>query len=157
MRCAGAARWQRRFKPEMRRATILSLALAMVLIGGCGGGAHFADKSRPATPVNVTVYIDDARISVSPTSVGAGSVVFIITNQASRAEAVAVKPANGGHPLASTAPINPQATSQVTVNFGKGDYVLSSTSSDAGAITTRFASLHVGAERQSANNSLLEP
>ncbi len=94
---------------------------------------------------------------MSPTSVGAGSVVFIITNQASRAEAVAVKPAGGGSPLASTAPINPQATSQVTVDFNKGDYVLSSTSSDAGATTTRFASLHVGAERQSANNSLLEP
>jgi hypothetical protein len=146
----------------MRRARIGLLALVIVGVAGCGGGSHFADKSRPPTPVNVTVYIDNARVSVSPASVGAGPVVFIITNQASRAEALTIRPANGGNALASTAPINPQATSQVTVNFREGDYTLSTStpaSSDAAAIgtTVQPASLHIGRARPNANNALLEP
>jgi hypothetical protein len=141
----------------MRRATIGMLGLGMLVLAGCGGGAHFADKSRPPTPVNVSVYINDARVSVSPTSVGAGPVVFIITNQASRAEAVAVRPTSGGATLASTAPINPQATSQVSVNFRQGEYTLSTSSNDAGAISGDSTSLHVGPPRQNSNNALLEP
>ena len=35
----------------------------------CGGGSTFANKPRPATPVNLTVYINNARVSVSPSSV----------------------------------------------------------------------------------------
>ncbi len=146
----------------MRRATIGMLALITVTIAGCGGGAHFADKSRPPTPVNVTVFIDNSRISVSPSSVGAGPVVFIITNQASRAEAVTIRPANGGSTLANTAPINPQATSQVTVNFREGDYSLTTStpaSSDASAVGTTIqpTSLHIGRSRPNSNNALLEP
>jgi hypothetical protein len=138
------------------------LALSIVAVAGCGGGARFADKARPPTPVNLTVFINDARVSVSPSSVGAGPVVFIITNQASRAEAVTIRAASGGGPLASTAPINPQATSDVTVNFHPGDYtVTTSTPATANALATgttvKSASLHIGPSRSNANNVLLEP
>lgn len=147
----------------MRRAGIAILAVVALATAGCGGGKHFADKSRPPTPVNLTVYISDARVSVSPNSIGAGPVVFIITNQATQAEAVTVRPAAGGSPLASTAPINPQATSQVTVDFRPGDYTLTSataTGSDtlaSSGTTVRSTSLHIGPARQNANNVLLEP
>lgn len=137
------------------------LALAMGALAGCGGGKHFADNSRPATPVNVSVYIDNSRISVSPTSVGAGPVVFVVTNQASRAEALTLKPAAGGGTVASTAPINPQATSQFTVDFNKqGGYTLATRASNDTALTgttIRSASLHIGKARPNANNALLEP
>jgi hypothetical protein len=149
-------------KQQMRRAAVAMLALVTLTIAGCGGGSHFADKSRPPTPVNVTVYIANSRVSVSPSSVGAGPVVFIITNQASRAEALTVRDANGGNPLANTAPINPQATSQVTVNFREGNYTLTTStpaSSDASAVgtTVQPASFHIGRSRPNANNALLEP
>lgn len=138
------------------------LALGMVALAGCGSGAHFADKSRPPTPVNVTVYIDNARVSLSPSTVGAGPVVFIITNQASRAEALTVKPTAGGNALATTAPINPQATSTVTVNFRQGDYTLATATTAAadaaaGGTSIQPASLHIGRQRPNANNALLEP
>ncbi len=147
----------------MRRATIGMLALAATALAGCGGGSHFADKSRPPTPVNVTVYINNSHVSVSPTSVGAGPVVFIVTNQASRAEALTVRSAIDGGKLANTAPINPQATSQFMVKFTReGNYALAtstSASSDAAVSGTAIhpASLRIRKTRSNSNNALLEP
>jgi hypothetical protein len=147
----------------MRTATIGIFALSAIAIAGCGGGKHFANNPRPPTPVNLTVYINNSRILVSPTSVGAGPVTFIITNQANQAESLTVQPASGGAALASTAPINPQATSSVQVNFTPGAYTVTTSSggatnaAQATPTTIQSASLLVGPERQNANNVLLQP
>src|ERR1700752_4365228 len=101
----------------MRRATIAIVVLGAVSVAGCGGGAHFANNPRPAVPDDVTVYINDSRVLVSPNSVGAGPVTFIITNQSKLAQSVTIQPSGGGSALASTAPINPQATSEIQVDF----------------------------------------
>jgi hypothetical protein len=146
----------------MRRATIGTVAVGL-LIAGCGSGAHFANKSRPPTPVDLTVYINDERVSVSPNSVGAGPVVFTITNQASRAETLSFQPSGGGSTLASSAPINPQTTTQVTVNFNPGTYTV--TTANTGGTEAEQASpasihpavLHIGAPRQNSNGVLLQP
>jgi hypothetical protein len=134
-----------------------SLALA-----GCGGGASFANKPRPAVPVNLTVYINDQRVSVSPARVGAGPVQLIVTNQASRNEAMTVV-GSGSGTLADTGPINPGATAQVTVDFRTGDYLIA-TSRPIGSDAQRAAqapihpaTLHIGPPRPSANNALLQP
>jgi hypothetical protein len=146
----------------MRTPTIGIVAVTL-LAAGCGGGAHFANKPRPPTPVDLTVYINDARVSVSPNSVGAGPVVFTITNQASRTETVTFQPSGGGTALALSAPINPQTTTQVTVNFKPGDYTVATTAtvgSDASAATPSSiqpASLHIGAPRPNSNGALLQP
>jgi hypothetical protein len=146
----------------MRTATIGIVAVTL-LAAGCGAGAHFANKTRPATPVDLTVYINDARVSVSPNSVGAGPVVFTITNQASRTETVTFQPTGGGSALASSTPINPQTTAQVTVNFNSGDYTVGTTSpagSDAAAAnpaSIQSARLHIGAPRPNSNGALLQP
>src|SRR5579884_997661 len=111
----------------MRRITTGTLMLMAAVTGGCGGGGgHYANRPRPPSPVNMTVYIDDQRVSVSPTSVGAGPVVFIVTNQASKSESLTVVPAGqpGAQPLADTGPISPQATAEVTVDFTPGDFVV---------------------------------
>src|SRR5579863_2803386 len=97
------------------------LMLAAVAAAGCGGGAHFADGPRQPTPVNVSVYIDDQRVSVSPSSVSPGPVSITITNQSSTAQAVEVAPA-GSSAITTTGPISPQATDQVTVNVADGQY-----------------------------------
>jgi hypothetical protein len=140
-----------------RLVTIGVLAIVFVL-AGCGSSTHFADRPRPPIPVNLTVYVSNARVSVSPSSLGAGPAIFIITNQASRAVAVTVRPSLGGPPLASTAPINPQGTSSVSVNFRPGHYTVATSASnalDSGAIAP--ASLHIGRSRPNGNSSLLEP
>lgn len=146
----------------MRTATSGIVAVTL-LAAGCGGGAHFANKSRPPTPVDSTVYVNDARVSVSPNSVGAGPVVFTITNQASKTEIVTFQPSGGGSALASSAPINPQTTTQVTVDFSPGDYTVGTTaqggSEAAGAIPSSIqpAKLHIGSPRPNSNGALLQP
>lgn len=140
----------------MRGATIGMVALLVLALAGCGSAAHFADKPHPPAPVNLTVYINNSKVLVSPSSVGAGPVSFIITNQASRAVALSVRRAAGGATLATTAPINPQATSSVSVDFRPGDYTVATTS-PLSAGSTSPASLHIGPSRASANNDLLQP
>lgn len=141
-----------------RRTTIGMLAVSALAVSACGASSQGATTPRPPAPVNLTVYIDNSRVSVSPTQVGAGTVTFIITNQASQAESLAVMQAGSaaGQPLADTGPINPQATAQVTVNFtSPGAYSLS-TGGDGGA-TIRAASFKVGKARPNSNNQLLQP
>src|SRR5947208_6829484 len=147
----------------MRRTTIGILAVSATVVAGCGGGKHFANDPRPPTPVNLTVYISNSRILVSPNSIGAGPVTFVVTNQSSQAESLTVQPAGGGASLATTAPINPQATSQVQVNFTPGTYTVGtnggggSDASQASPGQIQSTSLSVGPQRQNSNGALLQP
>ena len=143
----------------MRGATAGMLALFASALAGCGSTAHFAGNARPPTPVDLTVYVNDARISVSPTSIGAGPVMIISTNQATHAVQLTVRPTTGGNTLASTAPINPQATSSFSVGFHLGDYTLSASPSgnSLGPVTISSASLHIKGSRARGKSALLEP
>ena len=148
------------------RGTIVGMFVAAIALSGCGGGSHYANEPRPPAPVNLTVYINDHRISVSPTKVGAGLVELIVTNQASNSESLTVLPAgaSAAQPLADTGPISPQGTAQVTVNLGSpGDYTVGispSAQTQAAAATPtgiQAAILHVGSARPSASSQLLQP
>ena len=147
---------------HIRRIGILgACALCATACGSVGGKLPTA--ARPAAPTNLTVYVDDARISVSPASVGAGPVIFIVTNQASRSEALAISRSGQNHPLASTAPINPQGTTQVAVDFRPGDYTISTSAhgrtdaalSQQSAIHS--AQIHIGHARANTSSQLLQP
>jgi hypothetical protein len=146
----------------MRTATVGIVSVAL-LAAGCGSGAHFANKARPPTPVDSTVYINDARVSVSPNSVGAGPVVFTITNQASRTETLTFQRAGGGSAVASSAPINPQTTTQVTVDFTQGNYTVGTTgasgtdAANATPASVQSATLRIGPPRPNSNGALLQP
>lgn len=147
----------------MRRNTAGMLAVAAATVAGCGGGSHFANQSRPPAPVNLTVYINDMRVSVSPSSVGAGPVQLIVTNQASNAESLQVQQA-GGSSVADTGPISPQGTAQVTVDLSPpGDYTVGiapSSSTQAAAATPtgiQPAVVHVGTARAGSSSQLLQP
>jgi hypothetical protein len=136
------------------------------VVAGCGSGSHYANQPRPPSPINLTVFINDQRVSLSPQSVGAGPVQLIVTNQASNSESVTVLPAGTATAgsLADTGPISPQGTAQVTVDLDSpGNYTIAITrraATEAAAATPspiRAAVLHVGASRPSANNQLLQP
>ncbi len=146
----------------MRIRTIGELALGALVLSACGSaGGPSASLPRPPDPVNLTVFVNDSRVSVSPHTVGAGPITFIVTNQASRAESLAIS--RGGSTLASTAPINPQGTTQVSVDFKPGRYTISTGPrgrNDAQLSkqsSIRPASIHIGHERESSGNDLLQP
>src|SRR5579862_8931886 len=140
----------------MRTTTFGMLVFAAAAAAGCGSSSHFANQPRPPAPVNMTVYVNDQRISVSPGSVGAGPVLFIITNQASNAESLEVTSSGGAsaQPLADTGPISPQGTAQLSVDLqNPGDYtvgVAPTSSTQAAAATPtgiQPALIHVGGAR----------
>lgn len=140
------------------------LAVSASALSACGAaGGKSASALRPPTPVNLTVYVNDARVSVSPRSVGAGPVDFIVTNQATHAESLAISRAGASQALASTAPINPQGTTQVTVNFRPGDYTIATSAhgrTDAQLTEPsgiRSASIHIGRQRPGSANQVLQP
>jgi hypothetical protein len=146
----------------MRIRTIGAMAVSAALVTACGStGGKSAALLRPPSPVNLSVYISDSRISVSPASVGAGPIVFIVTNQSSQSESLAIS--DGAHTLASTAPINPQGTTQVTVEVNPGTYTIATAphgatdaqQSQPSAIAG--ATLHVGHQRSSSSNQVLQP
>lgn len=132
---------------------------ATVGLAGCGGTAHFADKSRPATPVNLSVYVNNRQVSVSPASVGAGPVIFLVTNAATKTELVTVRPSTGGGSTASTGPINPGTSAQVQADLTSGSYTVS-TSPPAGGAPARpikAARLKIGPARPNGNNAVMQP
>jgi hypothetical protein len=111
------------------------LAVGAVAVGaaGCGGNTKtYANQAPPPVPINVTVYIDNARVSVSPNNVGAGPVTFLVANHSTSSESLQIQAANSGtgQSLATTGPINPQGTASVNVNLSKqGQYTVSVSSS----------------------------
>jgi hypothetical protein len=143
-------------------AMLLAGALAA---GGCGGGGGGVTGMSPAPPLNLTVYINDSRVSLSPGSVGAGTVVLIVTNQAGSAKSLSLLPAGSpdAQPVASTAPISPQGTAQMKVGLSApGDYSLTTAVNGPGgappsATAVQAATLHIGPSRPSGSNDLLQP
>ena len=138
------------------------MAFTAALATACGStGGKSAALLRPPSPVNLSVYISPSRISVSPSSIGAGPIVFIVTNQSSQSESLAIS--DGPHVLATTAPINPQGTTQVTVDVKRGTYTIATRAhgatdaqrSQQAAIAG--ATIHVGHRRPSSSNQVLQP
>lgn len=143
----------------------MALLAVTCLIGATAcGGSHFANLPGAPLAVNLSVYINDQQVSVSPTSLGAGPVNLVITNQASRTEALRVTDASARQ-LATTGPITPQATAQLTVDFhSPGDYFISVATGQPNQAQQAFptppapsAALRIGRPRRSASDALLKP
>jgi hypothetical protein len=149
----------------MRNTTFAILVATTLILSACGSsGGTFANRPRPAAPVNLTVYINNARVSVSPSGVGAGPVVFIVTNAATQTESLTIQSPGGSQSIASTGPINPQSTAQVTVDFrNPGVYTVaaskpgSTQAAQATASSIQAAPLHIGKARPNGSNDLLQP
>ncbi len=147
---------------HMRRTMTGLLAVTTLAVTGCGGSTKYANKPKPALPINLTVYIGDAKVSVSPSSVGAGPVTFEVTNQSSKAQSLVIASSSGS--LASTGPINPQGAAQVSVDLSQpGTYTVgtgNAPTTDAslnGPSGPQSATVKVGTARPSAGGTLLYP
>jgi hypothetical protein len=144
---------------QMRRTAALApLAVAAVLaLGGCGSSsADYKNDPRPPGPIVITGYISDQRVSVSPSSFGAGPVSLIVTNQTGTAQRVTLESAGaagtGPGIKQVTAPISPQDTATLKVDVKPGSYSVHVTGD-----VIRAARLKVGPQRASAQNDLLQP
>jgi hypothetical protein len=149
------------------RIGIGMLAVGALGLSACGGSTHtYANQAPPPTTVNLTVYINNSRVSVSPSSTGIGPVTFIVANHATNAESLTIEQAGAGsQPLANTGPINPQGTAQVNVEFKQqGDYTVAAghgdgTEASTAALSSSIApaTIHIGAQRQSSRGDLETP
>ncbi len=140
-----------------RTAAHVALAVAAVLaLGGCAGSsADYKNDPRPPSTIIITGYISDERVSVSPRSLGAGPISLIVTNQTARAQSVTLETAGAGTGPGIrqvTPPISPQDTATLKVDVKPGRYSVHVAGD--GILPAR---LRVGAERQSAQNDLLQP
>jgi hypothetical protein len=138
----------------MRKRMVGAISVAM-LVAGCGASDDYANDKRPPSPVNVSVAVTDARVTVTPTRLGAGPAVVTISNQSARQRDLRLTPPDGSSSAcldadAASGPINPMGTARLTVELTEGECVLS-------AGNARPAHLTVGAMRPSAQNRLLLP
>ena len=130
--------------------------LIVSALAGCGGdGGDYANKPRPATPINVTAAISGKKISLSPKQFGAGPVVIIVSNQTPSKQTVTLETdeiAGSGPGLKeSSNPIQPRGTGTLKVDVREGSYALRASD---GPEPVRF---EVGPARKSAQDQLLEP
>ena len=155
-RTSGAA-WARfRGVPRIpRRAAASVAAVACGLLAGCGGGDDYANKPRPATPINVTAAISTKKISLSPKTFKAGPTVFIISNQSGAEQVVTLQTEElgGDKPgiKASTDPVAAGGTANLKVDVREGTYELSV------AKGPPPVTLEVKGKRKSAQDELLQP
>ena len=136
--------------------TIAGAVLFASLLAGCGDeGGDYANKPRPATPINVTAAISDKEISISPKEFGAGPVVIIVSNQTGSEQKVTLQTEElgGSQPglKESTDPIAPRGTGTLKADVREGSYALSTSDGP------KAAALEVGPDRKSAQDQLLEP
>ena len=136
-------------------ATASAVLFASVL-AGCGDeGGDYANKPRPATPINVTAAISDKKISISPKEFGAGPVVIIVSNQTGAKQRVTLETdelaGKQGGLKQSTDPIAPRGTGTLKADVREGSYALSVSDGP------KPVSFDVGPARKSAQDQLLEP
>ena len=134
---------------------MLAAGAASALAGCGGGGEDYANKPRPATPINVTAAISDKKISISPKRFGAGPVVIIVSNQTTKEQTLTLQTdeLGGTQPgmKQTTDPIAPRGTGTLKSDMREGSYALSVRNGPSPA------SLEVGPPRKSAQDTLLEP
>jgi hypothetical protein len=129
----------------------VGVAAGALALAGCGAGKDYKNAPRPPAPINVTAYVSPKRVSVSPSSFGAGPIVVIVTNQSSRSQEVTFQTPDR-RTLSQSTLINPGDTGQLKLDVTEGRYQLTT-----GDGTIKPATISVGAQRSSAQNQLLEP
>ena len=128
----------------------MAVALLAAAGTGCGSDDEARSEERPPVPINISVNLDEERITASPAAFGAGPITLLIANQSGAAQTLTI---DGPRLRRSVGPINPQDTATVRLRVLQGEYTLSAEESSG----LREATLTVGPERPSAQNDLLLP
>jgi hypothetical protein len=127
----------------------------VLFVAGCGEQEEYKNNPRPPGPINVSAYISPSRVSVSPSSFGAGPIVLTVTNQSRDSQEAIIETEGSGTNSAltqSTGPINPGDTGQIKVFVREGTYQVRV---QGGMVDP--ATMRVGSQRESAQNEVLQP
>ena len=138
----------------MRR--IVVLLAAGIALAGCGGAQTRENRLRPPTPVTLTAAIHEDGIQVSPASVGAGTVILVVSNQSKAAQTVTFETdelgGRTGGTTASSPEIAPASIGRLTLSTREGTYSVH-TQDEA----IRAARVKIGPPRKSSQDDLLLP
>jgi hypothetical protein len=137
----------------MRRVIVVS-AMAVIALSGCGGGKDFANKPRPPVPLQLTGVITKAKVTISPSKVGAGPVVITVSNQTGQSRTLTL---DGQGVQERVGPINPLDTAQLQKTLKPGRYTVTAGSEQATAKSISPATLVIGKERASGSDKVLLP
>jgi hypothetical protein len=131
---------------------LLVAGVATVAVG-CGT-KDFENRPRPPVPVELTGVIQDKKVTISPSKVGAGPVVITISNQTQAAHTITL---DGESISERVGPINPLDTATIQKTLQQGSYEVKAGSAKAVAREIKPAELTIGKERKSSSNDVLQP
>jgi hypothetical protein len=134
----------------VRRRVVAALAaLAAFAFAGCGSEDDFENEPRAALPIDLTASVNDQKVDVDPSEVGAGLVNVTIANQASDP----VRFTLIGPTDEASNEIPPGTVASLKVDLQEGDY--EATAGEGSDI--RADRLTVGPARPTSQNELLQP
>jgi hypothetical protein len=129
------------------------MALAVALLGGCGG-EDFKNEARAPIREALTGVIQNDAVSVSPSKLGAGPVEITISNQTDAAHSITLE---GASTVDRTEPVQPGDTATIQKTLRPGSYEVKAGSAKAVTQEIRPAVLKIGKSRKDSNNDVLLP
>jgi len=134
-----------------RRGRLASLGASAVLVGlvfaGCGA-KDFPNNPRSPTPIEVSAKVDSERVQVAPTRFGAGIVNLTVANLSGSPITLNVNGPTEG----STNEIQPGSPDFIKLSMKEGTYQVTASKPKIDPATIK-----VGVERKSSQNTVLEP
>jgi len=131
----------------------MGLAIAAAIVAGCGD-EDFKNEARAPIREALTGVIQDDKVSVSPSRLGAGPVEITISNQADSDHTVTLE---GESIVERQGPVAPGDTLTIQKTLTQGSYEVKAGSEKAVPREIRPAVLRIGKERKNSNNDLLLP
>ena len=129
------------------------LAIAAAIVAGCGD-EDFKNEARAPIREALTGVIQDDKVTVSPSKIGAGPVEITISNQTKADHTVTLE---GESIVERQGPVAPGDTLTIQKTLTQGSYEVKAGSEKAVPREIRPAVLRIGKERQNSNNDLLLP
>ena len=129
------------------------LAVAAAIVAGCGE-EDFKNEARAPVREALTGVIQDDKVTVSPSKLGAGPVEITISNQTKADHTVTLE---GESIVERQGPVAPGATLTIQKTLTRGNYEVKAGSEKAVPREIRPAILRIGKERENSNNDLLLP
>ena len=129
------------------------LAVAAAIVAGCGD-EDFKNEARAPVREALTGVIQDDKVTVSPSNLGAGPVEITISNQTKANHTVTLE---GESIVERQGPVAPGDTVTIQKTLAKGSYEVKAGSEKAVPREIRPAVLKIGRDRKNSNNDLLLP
>ena len=137
-----------------RSGCAVAAACAVAMIAAACGADDFANKPRPAKPLQLTGVITDDAVEIQPNEIGAGPVIINISNQTDDSHTITLE---GDRVRERVGPVNPLDAAAIQKTLPPGSYRVTAGSSSATAQEIPPGILTVGAPRDTSSDDTLLP